>query len=205
MMMRSSFVLVCSLWLLPVGAGAVSFVAQPDVFTPDQWGAPTADETYYGELTGWPHTFTFVVPGETQVSYQLSTLPDATPVSLLLVRAAERGVSEVTRQTGLEAVWSEVRDERFALNLVSAEPVTTTIPAGLYRLEVSNPENIGKYQLTVGEGSQGGFFTTLRQGLQVHSFYGWWTGALLMWQWSTLIGSLLVLIGWVLWRRKKHA
>jgi hypothetical protein len=177
--------------MVPQSARAIAFVQQPDVFTPDRLERPLADQTYYGSLNDFPHTFYFFVPEETTVSYTLATRPDASPVSLLLVREAQRGVTEVVRQTGQSVTWELTRDRRVGIALMRAPTLTATLVPGAYRLEVSNPVNQGKYQLTVGMGSQGGFWAALRDSFRVHHFYGHWTTALFTLRMLLLVGLVV--------------
>jgi hypothetical protein len=197
-------VALCALLaVLPVVVEAVTFVNQPDVFTPDILPAPTAPATYYGELTDWPHTFTFSVSRETTVAYTLATARDADPVSLLLVREAQRGVEEVVRQNSAAIDWYPVRDTRLGLALNEAPTVVATLTPGSYKLEISNPVNQGKYQLQIGEGSQSGFFGTIGDTFRVHHFYGHWVTALGTWRVLLLVGLVLCALGYG-WRRYRR-
>lgn len=188
-------------WLvLPSAAYAVTFVEQPDVFTPDVWLQPTANETYYGELGGWPHTFNFYLTESTPLTYTLAVRPGAKPVTLLLVREENRGVSEVSRLAGANVTWRSTRDARLSLTIEQAESLQTTLTPGSYKLEISNPENQGRYQLAVGTGSSGGFWQSLVETFQVHAFYGSWYTALLSWRVWLLVGIILIASWWI--RRK---
>lgn len=200
----SKLLLVALLSLsLPVAAQAVTFVTQPDVFTPDVLTAPSTDATYYGELTDWPHTFTFVVSTPTPVQYTVATAADGAPVSLLLVREARRGVEEVARQNGATVAWQALRDPRLGVALRQAPTIETTLDPGRYKLEISSPVNQGKYQLAVGAGSSGGYWATIRDTFVVHNFYGHWSSAFATWR-VLLLGLLVAGLGWWLWRRSRH-
>ncbi|MAZ30426.1 hypothetical protein CL655_04075 [bacterium] len=198
---------VCGLLLaLPLLSHAVSFVAQPNVFTPDVLSEPTANQTLYGELADWPHTFTFYVASTTEVRYTTAIAPDGDPVSLLLVRETERGVSEVARQKGQNVAWVERRDRRLGVSLAQATSVTAILTPGAYKLEISNAENRGRYQLQIGEGSGGGFWRNIRDSFSVHAFYGSWTDAFFTWRVLLLLIGIVLLGGW--WHRRtktKHA
>lgn len=199
MMNNKCFVAGLTLLLLPQGAWAVQFVEQPDVFTPDELSAPTADATYYGTLTDWPHTFAFSLSQEAVVQYTVAVAPEADPVSLLLVREVARGVEEVVRVNGQTVDWQPTRDARLRLALTAAPTVETTLAPGRYRLEVSNPVNQGRYQLMVGVGSQAGFFGTIRDTFAVHNFYGHWVSAIATWR----VLLLFVILGvGVVWGRR---
>ncbi|HMA77742.1 MAG TPA: hypothetical protein VKP88_01210 [Candidatus Paceibacterota bacterium] len=191
-----------SCWLVfaPISAHAVVFIEQADVFTPDQLANPVAAETYYGELTDWPHTFTFTVREEVPVRYTLATAPDSEPVSLLLVREVQRGVEEVVRQTADTTTWQPRRDRRLGVALATAPALETTLTPGSYKLEVSNAVNQGRYQLQIGEGSQGGFFTTIADTFAVHDFYGHWVTALTTWRVLFVLAIFLGATVWF-WRR----
>jgi hypothetical protein len=176
---------------------AVTFVGQPDVFTPDTWLQPTDPETHYGTLSGWPHTFIFRVVEPTEFAYQLATKPGDNPVSLLLVREQIRGVSEVARLVGDQSPWYEIQDSRFGLKLSASDVLRIPLEPGTYRLEVSNPVNEGRYQIAINGGTQAGFFATMRQSLQVHNFYGSWVTALFTWPFLLMFALAGLSMWWV--------
>lgn len=191
--------------LLPQAALAITLVAQPDPFAMGEWSSITEQQTQYGELVGWPHTFEFIATSTTELTLQVATAPGATPVSVLVVRQEERGVSEVTRQTGNNTTYTESKDAQYGITLAQAPVLVSTIEGGLYRVEISNAENIGKYQLTVGAEVQPvGYWQTVKDTFAVHAFYGEWWGALLTWRVASI--WLLILIFGIWWhnRNKRH-
>ena len=193
--------LFVAMWLvfLPLPVAAITLVEQVDIFSPDVLSAPTTDQTLYGTLQDFPHTFSFVVSTETPVRYTLATRSDGEPVSLLLVKEARRGVDEVVRQNGQAVNWEATRDRRLGLALQAAPALTATLQPGRYRLEVSNPLNQGQYQLAIGEGSGGGYWASVRDTFVVHNFYGHWASALFTTR-VLVLWSIVLLCGYLVYR-----
>lgn len=180
---------------------AATFATQTDVFTPDTLDEPEAAETIYGELQGYPHTYTFALNAPATLTYQVATRPDGAPVSLLLVKQENRGVSLVLRQAVASTERTVERDRRMGLRLATMPTSEVALEPGLYRLEVSNPTNQGRYQLAINGGSQEGFWATIGSSFAVHAFYGSWPGAFGNWRVLLLISLLGGVIAWW-WRRK---
>lgn len=197
----SSSCLALLLWLYPSYSLALEEVSQPDVFTPTAWAEPLVDATYLGDLTGWPHTFSFTVATTSVVSYEVATVPNEPPVSLLLVREETRGVSEVARLTGTAATWDVHRANRYGVRVAQSETVSATLAPGSYKLEVSSPNNHGRYVLQVGEGDQSGFLATLIDTFRVHAFMGTWLSALLTWRVVLVFAIVLSAVWW--WQRRR--
>ena len=193
--------------LLPSAVAAVTMVEQPDSFALGQWDEVVTQQTYYGELESWPHTFEFTVTATTTLELQVAARPDESRVSVLVVRQEERGVSEIIRQTARDTVYRKERDRLHGINLEVAPVLTVEIGPGTYRAEVSNPNNIGKYQLTVGtELASNGYWQTVQNTFAIHSFYGSWVTALLAWRVAVLwLGVLILLRVWRKRRLKSHA
>ncbi len=111
-------------------------------------------ETIYGNLSGFPHTFTFAVSEETPFSMQVSMYAgdETKDVSLILIKQEKRGVSEVGRVSGKDVLWSAEYDIWRAISFAYAPKQSYTLQPGTYRLEVSSPENNRAYRLLLGDG-----------------------------------------------------
>jgi len=111
-------------------------------------------ETIYGTLASFPHTFTFFVTEETPFSALVSmdSAEEAHDVSFLLVKEEKRGVSEVGRLYGKEITWTKKYDVWRAVTFTQGEEFSATLEPGVYKLEVSSPNNDRGYRLVLGEG-----------------------------------------------------
>jgi len=130
-------------------------------------------ETIYGKLTDFPHTFTFFISEETPFSARVSM--DSTEpvhdVSFILVKQEKRGVSEVGRLTGKNTAWTKHYDLWRAVAFMEGEVFTTTLEQGIYKFEISSPENNRGYRLLLGEGDSQTFkeMSLVRRVFDVHS------------------------------------
>jgi hypothetical protein len=61
------------------------------------------------------------------------------------------GVAEVGRLKANEIVWEKTRDSVLGLSFLKSKAFESEIGPGIYRIEVSTPDNVGKYMLTIGE------------------------------------------------------
>lgn len=189
----------------PVMVSAVTFTEQADPFAITQWTNITKTETYYSTLGGFPHTYEFIVTASTTFNATLSYKRSDDPVSLILVREQARGVAEVTRIDGQTAEGD--RDRVLGVRLRTLPPVATELTPGIYRLEVSNPDNNGRYQLQVGttEVSRS-YWQTIKDTFAVHGFYGWSITALFTWRILLPIGVVIVLYClYQEWRKQSEA
>lgn len=185
------------LWWLPIVTLAATFTTETDPFTPHTISVPDTPQTIFGELAGYPHTYTFSVDTPIDVTYRISTAEKHTLFSLLLVKHVDRGVAEVVRVDGAKAVWSQAYDWRFAKRIAVTELITTTLAPGVYKLEISNPTNEGRYQLDINGGDAFNFFRSLTDTFRVHAFYGSWVTALISWQILVLLVCLSIAYWWL--------
>lgn len=189
--------------LTPVVAAAVTFVEQPDPFTLTYWEEEDVIGTQYGELTGFAHTFVFYNQATSTFSVAAATQPAAPDMSLLLVHELERGVTEVDRQTA-GTVERDLRNGRYGINLLFTPTLEMTLKPGFYRLEVSNPDNTGRYQLIIGETQTTGYWQTVKDTFAVHAFYGSWWSALLTWRVMLLWVPITLFILWRMFRKRSQ-
>jgi len=138
---------------------------------------PTFKRAYYGELMGIPHTFEFAATEEFTLDVQI-LVPDIETAKNnmrgIVVREVTRGVREVARLRPQEAQWEEVH-EPWGNDTYQAGPShTETLKPGVYRIEVSNPDNEGKYVLWVGEedADNRGYFEQVAAIVAVKQFFG---------------------------------
>jgi hypothetical protein len=115
-----------------------------------------SQQTIYGKLSGFPHTFTFVVAEDTPFRAQVSIGNGELlqEVSFILIKQEKRGVSEIGRLSGIRATSPKDYDLWRAVTFVQSEEFVRTLEAGVYTLELSSPENNRGYRLILGEGDQ---------------------------------------------------
>jgi hypothetical protein len=74
----------------------------------------------------------------------------------------ERGVTEVMRRTAGKVEWLDFVDDVSGLSFKESPVYNDRLESGVYRVEVSNPTNVGRYVLKLGyEKDEGGYFNTL--------------------------------------------
>jgi hypothetical protein len=174
--------------------------------------APVSSQiVYLGELEGYPEMYE-INAGEPFTLYaevhQLATEP-LIPFSLIAVRQNDRGggVREVARVHTSDSSWQRSVDPRYNIPLAAATPISISVEPGVYRVEVSTPENFGRYMLRLGTlPVNDGFFTELAHIRAVQEFFGIsWFRFLGVTPVLYLLGCLLVLcgIGATWWYRER--
>jgi len=106
---------------------------------------------YLGELKGDPQTYEIIIRSEKKLVVSLVQLESKNiiPLSLIVVRKNDRGggVSEIGRISGKETVWQKEKPKSLGLTVLRSEELENILGEGIYRLEVSAPDNLGKYVL----------------------------------------------------------
>ncbi len=173
------------------------------------------ERSYYGELQGDPHLYEFAIgESETLVLHVGQRAGELVPFSVMIVKARDndRGVREIGRVSGLASTsWELLFDGRLGMSLATGEPFTAELDAGVYRVEISTPENIGKYLLTVGnEPSDTGYFASLASIYRTQRFFEYTPLRILLSNYVYYpLGSLLLLVlifyTWRYHKRIRHA
>lgn len=132
---------------------------------------------YLGELTGYPQMYEFTIGKEEELNLAIIQKNTEAPLKLSLIVVKENthnaGVTEVGRLGYNEVTWNERKDSTLALTLLEADEFIKPLTAGTYRVEVSTPDNYGKYMLVVGkEAVDSGYFKLLRDVRTIQSFFG---------------------------------
>lgn len=134
--------------------------------------------SYLGELTGDPHMYEFTI-GESQTLALKIKQKDGEllPLSVIIVKARDndRGVREIGRVSGFASTsWQSVYDGVLGIPLIEGESFTAELEAGVYRVEVSTPENIGKYLLSIGDmENKAGYFSSVASVYRTQHFFGY--------------------------------
>lgn len=138
----------------------------------------TVEQWYLGELTQFPEMYEIGLIATTSlpISLKIPATEDVTQMrpTLLIVRDVDpRGVEEVMRVPFEATGWIKETDIRSGLAYFASPPLTVELAAGVYRIEVSSPNNLGKYMLVMGSDvtrpSWGVSFATVRS---LYDFYG---------------------------------
>ncbi|MCA9361657.1 hypothetical protein KC845_03835 [Candidatus Kaiserbacteria bacterium] len=136
-------------------AEAVEFVAPASPNDNLNIDLEQASEWYFGELIGFPHTYSFKLTEPTEVGFSI-LVPDVKGASdnrgAIIVRKVTRGVEAVTRLKASETDWLEYKDKATNDEYRSGPHYKAELPAGDYLIEVNTPDNIGKYVLRFNDG-----------------------------------------------------
>jgi hypothetical protein len=181
-------------------ANQQAVLAVPDATTPFE---------YFGRLDDYPHTFEFEI-AQTMPFKAAIFVPDwevqKNDISIIIIKEERRGVSEVGRTRIKEQSWDTVRDLKFVETFRSGGYLEGTLEPGVYRLEVSSPNNEGKYRVVWGTKKvDRNYFDDVRALFEVKSFLNTST-------WSVVLSPLIyiplfLLIGiavYIVRKRKKQ-
>ncbi len=165
-----------------------------------------------GELDGYPEMIEFTVSEAVPVTVALYSLPTTTTPQLntIMVRVlAPRGVEEVARLNAADVTWEPMRDPVSRLRLLAGPALRTEVASGTYRVEVSTPENYGKYLIlvTAGEVNTSSYTATWRAVRDLYSFAG--VSKLGMVRTSLVYYPLLITVlllgfGYTVWRTRER-
>lgn len=166
------FFLYLGLWLvLAVPAAAFSPVL-PEITRPyeivslDDNLQSTQD--YLGELVDYPVMYEITAadpfPLNVLVRQPYREESEPAPFSIIVIRKNDTGggVTEIMRMKSSISDWQVVEDTTLGLTLWQSAKLTKEVEAGVYRIEISTPENSGRYLLTFGQNVESsGYFNTL--------------------------------------------
>ena len=148
----------------------------------------SAPQEFFGVLNDHPHTFEFAV--QEAIDFKAAVLVRDTQsqmndASIILVKEERRGVSEIGRTKGKNEEWQTVKDPILVETFRKGGEITALLEGGVYRLEVSSPNNDAQYRLVLGTGAVSrGYAENVRALFEVKQVYG---SSL----WSTLLSPLL--------------
>ncbi len=132
---------------------------------------------YLGELKGDPHMYEFTIGADTKLVASIWQLDTSEPIpfSIIAVRQNNQnaGVVEVGRLRSKEITWESTHDSVIGLSFLKSNTFEAEIGPGIYRVEVSTPDNFGKYMLVIGDAkASGGYFGTLGDIYKIRQFFG---------------------------------
>ncbi len=132
---------------------------------------------YLGVLKGDPHMYEFGIGSTTKLSLALmqTVETESLPLSLIIIKQNDDrgGVTEIGRLNNKNIKWHKFEDSALGIDLSKSEPFTVDLRPGIYRVEVSSPDNIGKYALVIGdEENTQGYFKELSNIYMIQTFFG---------------------------------
>lgn len=132
---------------------------------------------YLGDLDGFPDMYELASPEPFSLVLDVATVvPDhtnAAKLAVIIVSVTETDVDEVARLPYEVEAWQSARQAATGLTLLTGPQYEAELPAGRYRIEISTPDNVGQYVLTLGSESSGaGYFASLGSIARTYDFVG---------------------------------
>lgn len=177
---------------------------------------PEIEQLILGELTDAPEMFEIVSEVPFTLTAEIRAIPNTSGATLpqlsgIIVRQKEiRGVEEVARLNASDASWTVRTDPDSGLVYQAGPYFSEQLESGTYRIEVSNPNNQGKYLLLIGnQKDQNGYFDSLSDIQRVYAFYDLSTirmvsSPYVFYPLSVIIVLLLVVGTWYYRRKYTH-
>jgi hypothetical protein len=180
--MKYFFTLFILTFLFPMSALAhvPHIVEQTSVIDIDPITDPTLSQAFYGTLDGFPHTYEIRAKEAftLHVEVLIPDIESATEnVSGIVIRetGTKGRVVEVTRLLADDASWESFYEFFGGDSYRKGGVYEADVEAGVYRIEVSTPENTAPYVLVVGNREEFGaigYFETIRRLMEVKEFFG---------------------------------
>jgi len=176
-----------------------------EIFTADSKVGLKAE--YLGELSGYPQMYEFTLGQDEELYLSLSQADneEIVPFSVIVVRENDKngGVAEIGRLRSDEANWVRTKDSVLGISLLQTDSFTAPIGSGVYRVEVSTPDNEGKYMLTIGQDDpEVGYFKTVGGVRQIQSFFDYSIFSLLKSSFVFYPVGIIVLLGLFFFTRR---
>jgi hypothetical protein len=139
----------------------------------------TLSQAFYGEMKGFPHTFQIVA----KEPFELFThilVPDIETsknnISGIIIKEPNGAgrVTEVTRLLAKDSAWNSEYEPFGGDSYREGPQFETTLPAGVYRVEVHTPDNLEKYVLVIGKREEMtiGYFELIGRLVEIKTFFG---------------------------------
>jgi hypothetical protein len=165
-------------FIIPWGLDASVQFNQPSLpYEPSHIDSASSDTSVIlGDLSGEPHLFEFSLEATSTVRITLSqsNRQELETFSLLLIKVEpmNRGVREVSRFTTSPGDWSRDRLSEIGLTLLSTQPLVEDLSPGIYRFEVSTPDNSGMYLLRYQTGDRERLAISFGEAVEIRRFLG---------------------------------
>ena len=179
--MRLIFILVSALFLATASdllaySATTHTLSVPYDIVPISIEEP-AQQYFLGELEDFPEMYEVVFEATSTLTLAIRAVPqedEQIPLfSGIVIRdKAIRGVEEVARLKAGEASWLAERDPLSGLEYFTGGKFQAEVPPGTYRIEVSTPNNAGKYILVFGDDNESApYGVTLASIAATYEFY----------------------------------
>jgi hypothetical protein len=178
--MKKAFLLIILSAYAPIALAYNPIPAEPSVQYENIVidGDPYVEHNFLGTLKDAPHTL--VLKTEVSMTFTATVFQKSTgkpiPFGLMFVRQndTDGGVTEVERKNAQSNEWSRVRDSGLGVTLLRGSSIRHDIGPGIYKLEVSTPDNKGDYMLVVGEEPASRlYFQTLSDVARIQWHFGY--------------------------------
>jgi hypothetical protein len=169
--------------LVPVGVNAFNAPVRIEPESASMVVPLTYREGYtmfYGTLNGFPHTFEIRVQEDMPFHAEL-LIPDIdsseeTITGIIIKETGRQGrVAEVARLLPKDASWESEYDWRSAQSYRQGSVYDGVLTPGVYRIEVSTPDNDAQYVLMLGNTHtlfESGYFDRISALLEMKEFFG---------------------------------
>ena len=177
--MKSLLVFLILFYALPVFAYDVVEPVFTEQYAPASVTSDFYTKTnYLGTLGGDAQLYEITVPVGDVLPITLQQRANRTPVpfGLLVVEVLGdgEGVREVARQNVPPEEWTRVKDARLGLTLLQSPTLEVALTPGTYQIEVSTPDNIGPYALSLGvDDLSPGYFATIGAVRKTQAHFGY--------------------------------
>ncbi len=163
---------------------------------------------YLGTLKGDPHMYEFTLGAPSTLMLTLTQLKADTPIPFSLITVKQNnhnaGVVEVGRLRAKDAVWEATFDRGLGLRFLAGQAFEAELTPGVYRVEVSTPDNFGSYMLTVGNNPKSpGYFATLGDVRTIQRFFGKSFFAVFKSSYVYFPLGILLIVGFIIITRKR--
>jgi hypothetical protein len=170
-------------FLVPLGvlhAHVPNLVEQTSLIDINAIVDPTLSQAFYGTLDGFPHTYEIrsKEPFTLHVEVLIPDIESATEnvTGIIIRETGQKGrVSEVTRMLAEDASWESFYEFWGGDTYRKGGTYEAEAEPGVYRIEVSTPENRAPYVLVVGKREEFdtlGYFETIGRLMEVKEFFG---------------------------------
>lgn len=142
-------------------------------------GDMSTTHEYLGDLDGYPEMYEFTVEAETEVKIKVlqREVETSEAFGLILIRQNDNngGVTEMARLNQPAKEWKSVYSRGLAVAFVESRTIELSLSPGIYRTEVSTPENKGNYLLVIGGGESvsAGYFSMLGNVRETQAQFGY--------------------------------
>lgn len=184
-MVTVRFLFICilaqlSTWLVPTSLVAYDATVEP-VLVPYEAVRIVIDtqatKVILAELKDSPEMYEIVVDATSTLAVDIRAVPTTgtqpTFTGIIIKQKEIRGIEAVARLSATDASWKQLIDHATGLPYLAGPYFNETLTPGTYQIEVSNPNNQGKYLLVIGSGRDAqGFFASFQAVRATYEFYG---------------------------------